>query len=308
MVKKIDVNIKEKPATWLVVMAFAAIYIIWGTTYVAIVIGIKTLPPFIMAAIRYIIAAVVLLIICKIRGEVIIVKDAVQKMLLGAVILTGGQASLFWAEKYIESGFTAIIVSTLPLWYVLLDRRLWGSYFKNKYIITGLILGFIGIIILFRQHASISTDGNSIMQFWGLVSILGACVFWVIGTLYYKNHENSDSLFLNLGWQLMGGCLSSLLVGFVCGELNGFSFVNVSSESWLAVIFLAVAGSLVAFIAFNWLMTVKPAAIVGTYAYVNPVIAVILGWLIADETITGLQVIGMAIVLTSAFMVNVNKN
>jgi drug/metabolite transporter (DMT)-like permease len=114
-------------------------------------------------------------------------------------------------------------------------------------------------------------------------------------------------MFLNLGWQLIGGFLSSLLIGYLSGELKSFSLSAVSMNSWLATLYLAVAGSLVAFIAFNWLMTVRPAAIVGTYAYVNPVIAVLLGWLMANEKITLLQVVGMFIILLSAFLVNSPK-
>ena len=227
-------------------------------------------------------------------------------MLLGIVILTGGQGLLAWAELYIPSGYAAILVSTLPLWYVLLDRKNWNIYFKNKLILTGLILGFFGILLLFKKYLGAST-GTGVLQLLGLLAVLGACVCWAAGTLYYKNHVNQSSMFVNLGWQLIGGFLSSLLVGFFSGEFTGFSFAAVSMHSWLATLYLAVAGSLVAFIAFSWLMTVRPAAIVGTYAYVNPVIAVLLGWLMANESITLVQIAGMFIILLSAFLVNSAK-
>ena len=298
---------QKKPAFLLILIAFASTYIIWGTTYVAILIGLKTIPPFFMAAVRFLIAGLVLLIIVAARGENIRVPAMFKNMLLGVVILTGGQGLLFWAEQYIPSGYAAILVSALPLWYVILDRKNWASYFKNKLILGGLILGFLGILLLFEKYIGASSNDAGILQVFGLLAVLLACICWASGTLYYKNHINQGSMFLNLGWQLMGGFLSSLLIGYLSGELKSFSFSAVSLDSWLATLYLAVAGSLVAFIAFNWLMTVRPAAIVGTYAYVNPVIAVLLGWLMANEKITVLQVVGMFIILLSAFLVNSPK-
>jgi drug/metabolite transporter (DMT)-like permease len=296
----------KKPALWLVLIAFAATYIIWGTTYLAILIGIETLPPFIMAAIRFLIAGIVLLTIAVLRGESVWVRDIYKNMLLGIIILTGGQGLLAWAELYIPSGYAAILVSTLPLWYVLLDKKNWSIYFKNKLILIGLILGFLGILLLFKKYLGAS-PGTGILQLVGLLAVLGSCICWATGTLYSKNNANQRSIFVNLGWQLIGGFLSSLLVGFFSNEFSGFSFANVSMNSWLATLYLAVAGSLVAFIAFSWLMTVKPAAIVGTYAYINPVIAVLLGWLLAKESITLVQIAGMFVILLSAFLVNSAK-
>lgn len=295
--------VNRKPALWLIFIAFACTYIIWGTTYLAILIGLKTLPPFIMAAIRFFIAGSVLLIIAGVKGEKVWVGGIYKNLLLGIIILSGGQGLLAWAELYIPSGYAAILVSTLPLWYVVLDRKNWQRYFNNKLILTGLILGFVGILLLFKKYLGAST-GTGFLQVAGLLAVLGACICWAAGTLYSKNNVNQNSLFINLGWQLAGGSLSCLLIGFLSGELSGFSFASVSLNSWLATLYLAVAGSLIAFIAFTWLMTVKPAAIVGTYAYINPVIAVLLGWLVANERITLLQVAGMFIILLSAFLVN----
>jgi drug/metabolite transporter (DMT)-like permease len=300
------VESNQKPAVWLILIAFSSTYIIWGTTYFAILIGLQTLPPFIMGSIRFLVAGIVLMMIAAFRREKIWTPGIYKNMILGIVILTGGQGLLFWAEQYISSGYAAILVSTLPLWYVLIDRKNWKIYFKNKLILTGLILGFLGIMLLFRKYIGVST-ATGMLQLFGLLAVLGACICWAAGTLYYKNHVNGNSMFLNLGWQLIGGFLSSLLVGFLSGELTGFSLTAVSMHSWLATIYLAVAGSLVAFIAFSWLMTVKPPAIVGTYAYVNPVIAVLIGWMMAHEKITFLQIIGMLTILLSAFLVNSPK-
>ena len=214
--------INKKPALWLIFIAFASTYIIWGTTYLAILIGLETLPPFIMAAIRFLVAGAVLLIIASLRKEDVWVRHIPKNLLLGIVILTGGQGLLAWAELYIPSGYAAILVSTLPLWFVLLDRKNWNNYFKNKIILTGLILGFLGILMLFKKSVDVFT-GTSVLQILGLLAVLGACICWAAGTLYSKNNVNQSSMFVNLGWQLMGGSISGLLVGFFSGELAGFS-------------------------------------------------------------------------------------
>lgn len=296
-------TLDKKPSIWLVIMAYMATYILWGTTYFAVLIGLQTLPPFIMAAVRFLMAGIVLLLIVYIKKEKLVVPGMYKNMLLGVIILTGGQGLLFWSEQYIASGTAAILVSALPLWYVLLDTKNRHTYFSNKLIISGLVLGFFGILLLFKKYLGASL-GNTQWQLFGLLAVIGACICWACGTLYYKNNSNQNSMFLNLGWQLIGGFLSSLLVAFVSREFNGFAFAKVSMNSWLATIYLAVAGTLIAFVAFNWLLTVRPAAVVGTYAYVNPVIAVLLGWLMANEGISFLQIAGMGIILFSAFLVN----
>ncbi len=299
-------TLKKLPSIWLIILAYLATYVLWGTTYFAVLVGLQTLPPFIMAALRFFMAAVVLLLVVYIKGEKIIVPGIYKNMLLGVIILTGGQGLLFWSEQYIASGTAAILVSALPLWYVLLDTKNRKIYFSNKLIISGLVLGFFGILLLFKKYMGASS-GNTQWQLFGLLAVIGACMCWASGTLYYKNNANQNSLFLNLGWQLAGGCLSSLIVAFLTLEFKNFSLENVSMNSWLATIYLAVAGTLIAFVAFSWLLTVRPAAIVGTYAYVNPVIAVLLGWLLANEGISFLQIIGMIIILLSAFLVNSPK-
>ncbi len=299
-------TLKKLPSIWLIMLAYLATYVLWGTTYFAVLVGLQTLPPFIMAVLRFFMAAVVLLLIVYIKGEKIIVPGIYKNMLLGMIILTGGQGLLFWSEQYIASGTAAILVSALPLWYVLLDTKNRKIYFSNKLIISGLVLGFFGILLLFKKYIGASS-GNTKWQLFGLLAVIGACICWASGTLYSKNNANQNSLFLNLGWQLTGGCLSSLIVAFLTLEFKNFSLENVSMNSWLATTYLAVAGTLIAFVAFSWLLTVRPAAIVGTYAYVNPVIAVLLGWLLANEGISFLQIIGMIIISLSAFLVNSPK-
>jgi drug/metabolite transporter (DMT)-like permease len=302
-------NKAANPAKWLILLAFTATYVIWGTTYLAIVLGLKTFTPFIMALVRFLIAGSVLLIISLVRKEKLFVSTVLRSMLLGAVILGGGQGTLFWAEKYISSGYAAILVSTLPLWFVVMDKRQWHHYFHNKYIIGGIALGFIGILLLFKNNfAPAGAAAFNHMQTIAVCAMIGSCICWSAGAMYHKYQPvKGTSIYHESGWQLIGGMLTCLIVSLITGEWNSFSFAQVTPSSWWSVIYLAVAGSLGAFVAYNWLLTVRPPAVVGTYAYVNPVIAVLLGCLIANEKVDAWQLAGMFVILLAALLVNIPK-
>ncbi len=289
---------------WKIILAFAAVYIIWGTTYLAIRIGIESMPPFIMAGLRYIIAGVLMLAYIKIKGEVLFDKTIVSNILLGAFMLTFGQGTIFWAEKYVPSGLTAVLISVAPIWYIIADRKHWRSYFTSKLTMFSILLGLVGVWVLFKDQAVIDNSGASSMLIIATIVIILSCLCWVMSSLYYKYNHTPGSLFKNIGWQMMGGAVTCLLVGLPTGEWAQFHIADVTSRSWGALFYLAIAGSIVAFTAMFWLLERKPAAIVGTYAYVNPVIAVLLGYLVANEAISTIQIIGMMVILIAAYLAN----
>jgi drug/metabolite transporter (DMT)-like permease len=293
--------LKKDLRLWL---AFAAIYIIWGTTYLAIKIGIEFLPPYIMASIRYLIAGILLLTFCTIRGESIFSIDIRQNLLLGTFVMTLGQATAFWSEKYISSGLTAVFNSLLPICYIIADRRNWVNYRKSKLTLVSIGLGILGIIILFISPAAASESHTGVITVVASAVTVMSCFCWAVGSLYYKYHNKSGSLFGNLGWQLLGGVVSCLIISFIGKEWSGFDLGSVPWRGWAAVCYLAIAGSIVALIALYWLLARRPAAIVGTYAYVNPVIAVLLGYMIANEKITLIQIFGMVVILVAAYIAN----
>jgi len=285
-------------------LAFSAIYIIWGTTYLAIKIGIEDFPPFIMASIRYFIAGVILLVICLVRKEKIFSKGVGRNLLLGAFIMTFGQAIAFWSEKYISSGLTAVFGSLLPVCYIITDRRHWHNYRGSKITMASIGLGLVGIIILFIKPSEASEVHTGMLSFIASVVTVAGCFCWAAGSLFYKYHKRTGSLLENVGWQLIGGMICCGIIVWITGEWKGFDFGLISVKGWFAVIYLAIAGSIVALIALYWLLARRPAAIVGTYAYVNPVIAVLLGFLIANERIKPIQILGMALILIAAYMAN----
>ncbi|WP_432708336.1 EamA family transporter [Pedobacter sp.] len=286
-----------------VILAFGAVYIIWGTTYLAIKIGIAEMPPFLMATFRYLIGGTVLLMLCLIRNTQPLNIQVWQNLLLGGLMLTLGQGTLFWAEQYISSGLTAVLVSTLPIFYILADQRNWKSYFHSKLTIVSILLGLIGIVALFKDQLAEGINYNPLTLIASLV-VLGSCFIWALGSLYYKRKAAPERLFPDVGWQLIGGSIACLVVNLFTDPLSSFSFDQVSIKTWGAICYLAIAGSVIAFTASYYLLSVRPPAVVGTYAYVNPIIAVFLGVLVAHEEVSASQLFGIGIILVAAYLAN----
>ncbi len=300
-----------KRQTLFIFLSFAAIYFIWGTTYLAIVIGLETIPPFTMAALRFLIASVLLIAYSMLKKEPFPTYQALLKnAVIGITVLAGGQGLLIWSEQYIASGYASILLATLPIWFVLIDRKNWSFYFKSGYILSGILLGLTGIGILFGEKllADSSSINDAKMQLFASLLVLTGAVCWVGGTLYNRSQPASGSIHKNLGYQLFFGFLSCLLIAFLLEEPVEELWIETSARSLLASVYLSVAGSIIAYVAYTWLLTQMPSAIVGTYAYVNPIVAVLLGWLVADELITQQQLIGMIIILVSAVLINVNRS
>jgi drug/metabolite transporter (DMT)-like permease len=293
--------LKRDIRLWL---AFSAVYIIWGTTYLAIKIGIEEIPPFILASVRYLIASILLLTYCLVRKERIFSKNVISNIILGSLIMTFGQATAFWAEKFISSGLTAVFGSLLPVCYIITDRRNWKNYKHSPLTILSIVLGITGIIILFVKPSGASPNQQGQGTLLASVVAVAATFCWAAGSLYYKYHIKTGSLYADIGWQLLGGMICCLIISSLSGEWRTFDIMAVSLRSWAAVLYLAIAGSIVALIALYWLLARRPAALVGTYAYVNPVIAVVLGYVIASEKITLLQILGMLVILTAAYSAN----
>ncbi|MBC7903193.1 MAG: EamA family transporter [Gemmatimonadaceae bacterium] len=300
-------NLKQ-PSKLLVLAAFAALYIIWGSTYLAIAIALKDIPPFLMAGARFFIAGILLYAWARFHGEKTPSGKATGKIALsGFLMVFMGTGSLVWAEQYLPSGIAAIVVATLPLWFVIMDKRQWSNYFSNKIVILGLLIGFAGVMMLFggKNSFDIIHDKNRLAGF--LVLMFGT-ICWAIGSLYSKYSPADSSTAMKASIQMITAGFLSLVVGFVIGEHHRFSFDQLTRESVFAVIYLITFGSLIGYMSYVWLLSVRPPSLVGTYAYVNPVVAVFLGWLIADEIITRQQIIALIVILAGVIMVGLFKD
>lgn len=294
---------------FLIMLAFLCIYLIWGTTYLAIVVGLEGFPPFLMASIRFLVAGLMLVSYSLFKGEGFPKKSSlIKNAFIALVVLAGGQGLLIWSEQHIASGYASVLVATLPIWFVVMDKKHWKLYFSNPYILGGVALGFAGIIILFRDKLTEPLPAAQIhLQLVASVAVLFGAMCWVVGTLYHRSRPAPGTLYQNLGWQLLCGAVICLLISLSMNELDTFAWSQTDLTSWSAVLYLSVAGSIMAYIAYTWLLNEMPSAIVGTYAYINPVVAVFLGWLLVGEVITTPQMVGMLIILVSAILINLNR-
>jgi len=291
----------------LVIAAFAAVYLIWGSTYLAISIAVKTIPPFFMAGIRFLVAGFILLIWALLKGEKFPDTKSILKISLsGILLLVIGNASLGWVEQYIPSGLAAIIVATVPLWFVLLDKRQWKFYFSNRQIIFGLMIGFAGVVILFSGKSSADLF-NDKMKLISLLVLMTGTISWTIGSLYSKYQKIQGSTLMKVSIQMLSASIVIFISSFALGEQKELSLNFITWKSIGALAYLIVMGSLVAYMAYMWLLSVRPASLVGTYAYVNPVVAVFLGWLIAKESISVEKIIGLVVVIAGLVIVNLSK-
>jgi drug/metabolite transporter (DMT)-like permease len=299
------INHKE-PSKGLVALAFAAVYILWGSTYVGIAIAIKTIPPFLMAGTRFFVAGFILYIYCLLKGEKTPDRISFSKSsATGLLTLFGGTTALIWGEQYLPSGLAAVIVASVPFWFVLLDKRNWEANFSDKFTILGLVVGFAGIILLFNGKANVNLHHKA--QLIAVAVVLIGGFLWAAGSLYSKYSGATGSTVMLASIQMMAAGVAGILTSCISGEINHFTFSQVSMGSIYAVIYLVTFGSIIGYIAYIWLLQVRPPAIVGTYAYVNPVVAMFLGLLLNNEMIGGTQVAALVIILSGVLLVNLSK-
>ena len=297
------------PRFWLV-LAFIAIYFVWGTTYLANLFALKAIPPFIISALRYLMASLLLAVLASSKNQRFPQGKEIRDLSIsGVLMLVGGSGLVVVAEQYITSGSAAVIVATEPLWFVLLDYPRWKLYFRDIKIIAGLLIGFVGIV-LFAQFSPTSTphEGQSADQLLGTVLVLAGAVFWVSGTLFASRRIKPGSYSLwHTTIQLGAAGLFSAFIALINGEWNSFDWQAVGPQAWGGLAFLILFGSLIAYLAFAWLVTVQPPAIVSTHTYINPLIAVLFGWLVAGEQVAGLQLIALVIVLAGVVLTQLSK-
>jgi drug/metabolite transporter (DMT)-like permease len=295
----------REPSTLRTALAFLAVYVIWGSTYLAIRFAIETLPGFLMAGTRYVIAGSVVFA-WGLRGseERPPARSWRDACLLGGLFFLGGNGAVVWAERRVPSGLASLLIATMPLWVVLLDwTRPRGSR-PPAIVALGVALGFAGLLLLVPFGGSGSDQ--LVDPLGALVLVLGA-LSWATGSLYALHAELPESLLLSSGMEMIAGGILLLVAGGVAGEVGELRPSAVSARSILAFAYLVVFGSIVAFNAFRYLLDVSTPSHVSTYAYVNPVVAVVLGWLLAGEALTTRTLLGAAVIVSAVAMVTAGK-
>jgi drug/metabolite transporter (DMT)-like permease len=275
----------------------AVVYLVWGSTYLGIDLAVRTMPPFLMAAVRFLIAGGLLYAWAVRRGDTHewpTARHWLSAFLIAAPMLAIGNAAVGWAEQTIDTGTASLIVASVPLWMALLDRVLYGQRLARAAVV-GLMVGFVGVGLL------VAPGGGGVST--AAVVLVFSSAAWAIGSLYSRRAPQPSRPPLAAGMQMLAGGMILVVVSAAAGEISSVHPGRVSLESWLGLAYLIVAGSLVAFTTYMWLLRNAPTALVGTYAYVNPFVAVLLGTLILREPLGWRTLVGGGIVIAAVAMI-----
>src|SRR5258708_2838165 len=287
---------------WKIIVAFALVYVFWGSTYLGIGIAVEQIPPGVMCASRFLIAGTVMLAYCALTGRRIrfSARQLGHLAAVGILLLMGGNLTLSYAERIVPTGLAALLIAVTPLWFLVLDSLLLGDHHIAPRGKIGLALGVIGLLVLlWPDLKSTSTLGR--VQFWASISLLGGSFSWALGSVLAKKWKSHDvDPFSATAWQMIAAGVTNSLAGLALGDL---SRVVWTARGIAATLYLVIFGSWVGYTAYIWLLNHVPTSKVSTYAYVNPVVAVFLGWLVLHERVDAYIVAGSAIVVASVALV-----
>lgn len=294
------------PSSFLIWSAMISVYIVWGSTYLAIRFAVQTMPPFLMAGVRFLIAGSVLYLFRQAMGDPRPSwKEWRSASVIGTFLLVGGNGGVVWAEQWVASGVAALLVGTAPLWMILIDMLHPDGRRPNRWSILGVGLGFIGIVILIDPLQSVSSKET--IDPTGAGVLVLASLLWSIGSLYSRQAKLPSSPLLGTGMEMLTGGLGLILLGILTGELGRVSLLSISRASWLGWLYLLVFGSWIGFTAYTWLLRSAPTPLVSTYAYVNPIVAVLLGYFLAEEVLTFRIFVSALMVVGSVALISITQ-
>ena len=290
------------PPLWQLVAAFAALYIVWGSTYLAIRLVVETMPPFFMAGVRFALAGLILYLW---RWHDAGPRSAPQHwrsaLIVGALLLCGGNGLVSWAEQSVPSGLAALLIASTPLWMVTIPLP--GQPRPTALMLGGVALGLIGIAVLVGP----SELGGAAPDRAGVAALLAAAFLWALGSLLSRRLPQAASPLRATGMQMIAGGATLVVAGLLLGEGARLDLAAFSRESWLAWLYLVLVGSLVGYSAYVWLLRVSTPARVSTYAYVNPLVAVLLGWLLLDEPVGPRIFVAAALILGAVALLSLRR-
>ena len=296
----------KKPTRIALTLAFAAIYVIWGSTYLGIRVAVQTLPPFLMASGRFAVAGMLIFAFLKARGAAW--PTALQwrdQAIIGAFLLLGGNGVVSWAELRTPSGITSLIIGGAPVLVVLFDWLRPGGKRPTTGLVSGVVVGLGGIALLVGPGAIPEGERPPLGS---MLAVMLSSVSWWIGSFYSKHSKVQTPLLIASSMQMLCGGVSTLLVGLLLGEGRALHLSSVTLPSWFAFAYLIVAGSIIAFPVYVWLLEHSTPAKVSTFAYVNPVIAVFLGWLILGEALNLRIIMAAAVIIGAVAIITVSKS
>ncbi|HRQ22774.1 MAG TPA: EamA family transporter [Anaerolineales bacterium] len=278
-----------------------ALYIVWGSTYLGIKVAIETIPPFFHAAVRFLASGIILVIWQRSAGVAMPTRQQwISTAIIGNLLLLGGNGLVSWAEQFIPSGIAALIIGSVPIFLVIGEALRPGGVKPNWQAILGIVIGFIGIYVLVGP----SKEAGMALNVFGVIALLSACVLWTMGSIYSKNADLPKSVLMSTGAQMLMGSIGLFIVSALTGELVSWDASAVSARSIYGVLYLIFIGSLIGFVAYGWLLQNAPISLVATYAYVNPIVAVLLGYWFGNEALEPRIWLATAIIVGSVMFIN----
>jgi drug/metabolite transporter (DMT)-like permease len=293
-----------KTKIWI---ALLALYIVWGSTYLAIRFAVETIPPFFMAGTRFLVSGAILFIWRRAAGDAMPTRRQWRSTaIVGIFLLLGGNGLVSFAEQYVPSGIAALIIGSMPMWLVMIEAMRPNGAKPGWLAILGLVIGFGGIFLLVGP-AELTGAGHTLNPL-GVGTLLVAAFLWSLGSIYSRNADMPDSSLMATGAEMLTGSLAIFLVSGLTGEWKGFSFSEVTRSSWLGLLYLITIGSLIGFVSYIWLLKHAPVSLVATYAYVNPLVAVFLGAWLAGETLNARILVAGIVIIGSVVLINQTKS
>lgn len=280
---------------------FGLVYVFWGSTYLAIDIAVQHIPPGLMCATRFTIAGIIMLAYCLLRGQNIRYswRQLLQLAVVGNLLLMGGNLTLSCSEQYIPSGLAALIVASVPLWFMVLDSLLIGHHRISGRGLAGLALGFTGTMVLLWPKLTSSGELGRKELWWSLALIAGS-ISWAFGSVLSKRWQSGPPTFAGTAWQVFFAGVGNLVFALLNHD---FARATWTARGIGAIAYLVIGGSLIGYTAYIYILGHAPTAKVSTYAYVNPVVAVFLGWLVLGEKVDAYMLAGSAVVIASVILV-----
>ncbi|MFN7730469.1 MAG: EamA family transporter [Pirellula sp.] len=334
----------SKPSWLAIILALLTLYVVWGSTYLAIRVGVESIPPFLMGGMRFAIAGLIVLgfvawrsLVTTGRGLRFQRKQLIDNAVGGFFMLLGGNGLVSWAEKTVPSGMATLVISLNPVFFVIAEWGIasWGQRRldvskhdpargeqtasreqsakiaaakgakPNAWTLIGLVVGFAGLAILVGPANWLSDD--QAIGWGGLIALVMACVNWTIGSLYVRYASQPTEPFAGSGLQMVFGAAWMLIASALLGELREFQWTEVTSAAWWSLAYLVVAGSLIGYTSFVWLMKHTSPTLVSTYGYINPIVAVFLGWWILHEPVGPRMILASITILVGVAMISLAK-
>ena len=287
-------------------IALISVYLIWGSTYLAIRYVVETIPPFMAAGLRFLSAGLLLYFWQLSKGDSVPTRRQWRDAgIIGLLLLLGGNGLVSWSEQFVPSGIAALLISTVPIWMVIIESLRHGGEKPSKKAVFGLILGFSGIALMIGP-GELSNEIAELHPL-GLIALPTAALLWSLGSVYSKSADLPSSSLMTTSAEMLIGSVGLFFVSTLQGEWSEFNIGAVYNTSWIGLLYLSIFGSLGGFVAYAYLLRNAPISLVSTYAYVNPVIAILLGAWIAQETLNGRTILAAMVILGAVILITTGK-